>query len=170
MSVLVPLSLLTITDRQRSHLREVCTSRAPFPVSWSKPWRTYRLPKTKPCRGGAFVGRKRCVCSLYPRLSIVTDQVCRLILQHLEPVIHFSSIIIAEPMLSPAGPQYLKKLRTILVKGAYERRDVWPDKESAMRAMKRRDRTKNWDPRILELFVVCAILSLISWWRYKLQR
>jgi hypothetical protein len=57
-------------------------------------------------------------------------------------------------MISPAGPQHLQKLRLILVKGAYERRDVWPDHKQAMEALKRRARTKKWDPRILDLFVV----------------
>ena len=70
----------------------------------------------------------------------------------MEPIIPFSSLIIVEPMISPAGPQYLRKLRTVLVKGAYERRDVWPDLEQAMGALKRRDRTKKWDSRILDLF------------------
>jgi hypothetical protein len=83
----------------------------------------------------------------------------RLILQHLEPTIPFSSIIIVEPMISPAGPQHLKKLRSILVKGAYERRDVWPNLEQAMSSLKMRDRTKKWDPRILDLFVVRTYLT-----------
>jgi hypothetical protein len=89
------------------------------------------------------------------------DEPHRLILQYLEPSIPFSSIIIVEPMISPAGPQHLQKLRSILVKGAYERRDVWPDLEQAMSALKGRDRTRKWDPRILELFVVRALLHFV---------
>ncbi|KAF8230932.1 alpha/beta-hydrolase [Tricholoma matsutake] len=80
-----------------------------------------------------------------------------LILQYLEPIIPFSSLIIVEPMISPAGPQHLKNLRSILVKGAYERRDVWPDRKLAMKTLKRRALTKKWDPRILDLFVKYAI-------------
>lgn len=70
------------------------------------------------------------------------------------PIVPFSSIILVEPMLSPAGPEHLKKLRALLIKGAYERRDVWPSRETAMAALEKRERTKKWDPRILHLFVV----------------
>jgi len=80
-----------------------------------------------------------------------------LLLQDIDPIIPFSSLIIIEPMISPAGPQHLQNLRSILVKGAYERRDVWPDSAQAMEALKGRARTKKWDPRILDLFVEYAI-------------
>ncbi|KAG6843980.1 hypothetical protein H0H87_010989, partial [Tephrocybe sp. NHM501043] len=60
-----------------------------------------------------------------------------LILQHIEPLIAFQSLIIVEPLISPAGPTHLNKLRSILVKGAHERRDVWPDRAQAMVALKR---------------------------------
>lgn len=83
------------------------------------------------------------------------EMALRLLVQDLEPIVPFSSLIIVEPMISPAGPQHLKNLRSILVKGAYERRDVWPNAEQAMEALKRRARTTKWDPRILDLFVVC---------------
>ncbi|KAK0191651.1 hypothetical protein F5146DRAFT_1103580 [Armillaria mellea] len=63
-------------------------------------------------------------------------------LQYMSPSIPFS------PLLSPAGTHDIKKLRSILIKGAYERRDVWPDLTTAMVSLKRRDRTKKWDPRI----------------------
>ncbi|KAJ3788256.1 Alpha/beta hydrolase fold-1 [Lentinula aff. detonsa] len=75
------------------------------------------------------------------------------LLQTMEPRIHFDSITIVDPMLSPAGSHHLNKLRAILIKGAYERRDVWPDRVTAMKALKRRDRTKKWDPRILDVFI-----------------
>ncbi|KAJ3738476.1 hypothetical protein DFH05DRAFT_1538375 [Lentinula detonsa] len=65
----------------------------------------------------------------------------------------FDSITIVDPMLSPAGSHHLNKLRAILIKGAYERRDVWPDRVTAMKALRRRDRTKKWDPRILDVFI-----------------
>lgn len=76
------------------------------------------------------------------------------LLQTMEPRIHFASISIVDPMLSPGGSHHLNKLRSILIKGAYERRDVWPDRAMAMQTLKRRDRTKKWDPRILEIFIV----------------
>ncbi|KAG6840958.1 hypothetical protein C0991_003018 [Blastosporella zonata] len=77
---------------------------------------------------------------------------------HLEPRVQFKSLIIVEPLISPAGPTHLNKLRSILVHGAHERRDVWPDREHAMVAMKKRARTAKWDPRIMELFVKHAIV------------
>lgn len=75
-------------------------------------------------------------------------------LQYMEPILQFSSMILVEPMLSPAGPQHLKRLRSLLIKGAYERRDVWPDRKMALEALSKRERTMKWDPRILDLFVV----------------
>ncbi|KIK55964.1 hypothetical protein GYMLUDRAFT_47432 [Collybiopsis luxurians FD-317 M1] len=75
------------------------------------------------------------------------------LLQTIEPRIPFESISIVDPMLSPAGSHHLNKLRSILIKGAYERRDVWPDRVTAMQTLKRRDRTKKWDPRILDIFI-----------------
>ncbi|KAJ7499893.1 Alpha/beta hydrolase fold-1 [Mycena latifolia] len=80
-------------------------------------------------------------------------------LQALQPVFPFSSLVLIEPLLSPAGSHHLSKLRALLVKGAYERRDVWADREQAMAALKRRDRTKKWDPRILKIFVQYGILQ-----------
>ncbi|KAJ7476851.1 Alpha/beta hydrolase fold-1 [Mycena galericulata] len=80
-------------------------------------------------------------------------------LQALEPVFPFSSLILIEPLLSPAGSHHLRRLRELLVKGAYERRDVWPDRQLAMLALKSRERTKKWDPRILENFVKFGILE-----------
>lgn len=64
--------------------------------------------------------------------------------------------MLVEPMLSPGGPEYLYPLRTMLVKSAYERRDVWPSRENALQNLRNRHRTAKWDPRILELFVVSA--------------
>ncbi|GLB33185.1 putative alpha/beta hydrolase family protein [Lyophyllum shimeji] len=81
-----------------------------------------------------------------------------LILQHLEPRVPFKSLVIVEPLISPAGPHHLNKLRSVLVKGAHERRDVWPDRAMAMIALKKRERTQKWDPRITELFVKYAIV------------
>ncbi|KAG5637908.1 hypothetical protein H0H81_002736 [Sphagnurus paluster] len=74
------------------------------------------------------------------------------------PLVPFKSLIIVEPLISPAGPQHLNKLRSILVKGAHERRDVWPDRQMAMVMLKKRERTKKWDPRITELFVQHAVV------------
>ncbi|KAJ6546687.1 Alpha/beta hydrolase fold-1 [Mycena vulgaris] len=77
-------------------------------------------------------------------------------LQALEPVFPFSSLVLIEPLLSPAGSHHLTPLRERLVKGAYERRDVWPDRAEAMVALK--ERTK-WDPRVLRIFVEYGIVE-----------
>lgn len=90
---------------------------------------------------------------------LVSDFFYRTLLQAIEPVFPFSSFVLIEPLLSPAGSHHLRKLRELLVKGAYERRDVWPDRQHAMLTLKQRDRTKKWDPRFLEIFVVRILQS-----------
>jgi hypothetical protein len=66
----------------------------------------------------------------------------------------FKSIILVEPMLSADGPELFAGLRSALVKSAYERRDVWSNREQALATLKERNRTSRWDPRVLDLFVV----------------
>lgn len=57
---------------------------------------------------------------LFLQEIICTDPTCaRTILQHIEPVLKFSSIILVEPMLSPGGPECLHPLRTELIRSAY---------------------------------------------------
>ncbi|KAI5116764.1 hypothetical protein M0805_004981 [Coniferiporia weirii] len=75
------------------------------------------------------------------------------VLQQLVPRIEFQAVILVEPMLSPGGPEHLQPLRVDLVRGAYERRDVWPSRQHALEALKQRGRTRMWDPRMLEVFV-----------------
>jgi len=62
-----------------------------------------------------------------------------------------------EPLLSPAGPEYLYPLRNELIRSAYERRDVWPSREYALQDLKSKPRTARWHPQILELFVKYAL-------------
>jgi len=76
------------------------------------------------------------------------------ILQNIEPVIKFSSIILVEPMLSPGGQDHVYLLRKSLVRSAYERRDVWPTREHALQSLKSKTR---WHPRVAELFVKYAL-------------
>jgi hypothetical protein len=57
-------------------------------------------------------------------------------------------------MLSPDGPEYFYDLRRTLLKKAYERRDVWADREHAKIALKTRRRTARWHPRVLDLYIV----------------
>jgi len=80
-------------------------------------------------------------------------------LQAIQPLFPFSSLILIEPLLSPAGSHHLRRLRELLVKGAYERRDVWPDRQHAMLTLRSRDRTSKWDPRILQIFVKYGIVE-----------
>ncbi|KAG6868097.1 hypothetical protein C0993_007631 [Termitomyces sp. T159_Od127] len=75
-----------------------------------------------------------------------------------EPVLNERAFRNNCAFFSPAGPSHLNKLRSILVRGAHERRDVWPDRERAMIALRRRERTAKWDPRILDLFVKYAVV------------
>lgn len=77
----------------------------------------------------------------------------RLILEQLKAAFPFVSMIIVEPILSPLGPHYMQPLRNRLVTGAYERRDVWKTREIARKNLMQ-NKTKTWDPRIVDLFVV----------------
>ncbi|KAF8169061.1 Alpha/beta hydrolase fold-1 [Mycena galopus ATCC 62051] len=74
---------------------------------------------------------------------------------------------VAITMLQEIEPVFKKPAPTaspgMLVKGAYERRDVWPDRKEAMALLKRRDRSKKWDPRILDIFVEYGIVEHRSW-------
>ncbi|KAK7053724.1 Abhydrolase domain-containing protein mpaH [Favolaschia claudopus] len=80
-------------------------------------------------------------------------------LQDIEPLFPFTSFVLIEPLLSPAGGHHLRRLREMLVKGAYERRDVWPDRKEALASLARRQRTKKWDPRVIDTFVRYGILE-----------
>ncbi|THV00009.1 hypothetical protein K435DRAFT_470597 [Dendrothele bispora CBS 962.96] len=78
-------------------------------------------------------------------------------LQTMDPRIPFQSVILVEPMLSPAGPKHLSGLRSKLIAGAYERRDVWPNREAALTTLRKRERTKKWDERVITAFVKYGI-------------
>lgn len=56
-------------------------------------------------------------------------------------------------MLSP-NAEAVEPLRSILIKYAYERRDVWPSREYAYQNLKSRQRCERWDPRVLDLYIV----------------
>ncbi|KAG2122542.1 hypothetical protein BD769DRAFT_1629204 [Suillus cothurnatus] len=66
----------------------------------------------------------------------------RTILQNLEPAFKFSSVILA-----------VEPLRRILIKYAYERRDVWPSRKHAYQDLKSKRRCERWDPRVLDLYI-----------------
>ena len=84
------------------------------------------------------------------RLSFLTS----LLLQHLNPKITFSSLIIIEPMVSPVGGDKLAPLRKNLITSARRRRVVWPSRAEALKVLKEREGTKKWDEDVLKLFVV----------------
>ncbi|KAF7300970.1 Abhydrolase domain-containing protein mpaH [Mycena indigotica] len=115
----------------------------------------YHFLSMGPEQGGKVDFRKRNLVGIGHSLGGVAVT----LLQDIEPHFPFSSLVLLEPLISPAGGQHLIKLRELLVKGAYERRDVWPDREKALAALKTRDRTKKWDPRILEIFVKYGIVE-----------
>ncbi|KAF8128236.1 Alpha/beta hydrolase fold-1 [Boletus edulis] len=72
------------------------------------------------------------------------------ILPMLAPTIPFCALILIEPLLSPEGMDKLADLKANLIHGAYERRDVWPSRQSA--SMYFRERT-HWDPSVLDNYV-----------------
>ncbi|KAG8218168.1 cyclin-like protein [Butyriboletus roseoflavus] len=72
------------------------------------------------------------------------------ILPTLVPTIHFCALILVEPLLSPEGIDKLRGLRDNLISGAYERRDVWPSRQSASRYFRQRT---FWDPDVLDRYV-----------------
>ncbi|KAJ6473131.1 hypothetical protein C8R45DRAFT_1163627, partial [Mycena sanguinolenta] len=108
-----------------------------------------------PEQGGSVDFRKRNLVGIGHSLGAVAITM----LQAIKPVFSFSSLVLIEPLLSPAGSQHLRRLRDLLVKGAYERRDVWPNREEAMALLSRRERSKKWDPRIREIFVKYGIVE-----------
>ena len=67
------------------------------------------------------------------------------------PRVAYDSLILVEPMVmnreAAAGPHQF------LVNGARNRRDIWPSKSEAYKLLKGRS-WKNWDARVVRLFVV----------------
>jgi hypothetical protein len=136
-----------------SYLWKICNCSTSF--SFSGVWRGSkgRFQKKKSGWDRSFIGRRIHVSLIRPRMSFESadDTSLRTILQSIEPVIRFSSIILVEPMLSPGGQEPVYLLREKLVKSAYERRDVWPSREKALQSLKSNTR---WHPRVQELFIV----------------
>lgn len=85
----------------------------------------------------------------------------RLLTQEYEPRIPFISFVIAEPMVSPEGPGHVAKLRQKLIETAYLRHDVWRSKDEARIHLSETKRCRNWDVRVIDLFVVsrCRMLG-----------
>lgn len=91
-----------------------------------------------------------------------SDSIFRTFLQDIEPIVPFTSLILIEPLFSPAGSQYVQYLRMALVRSAYERRDVFRSRADALRFFRKKDRASQWHPRVVELFVVSAIYCLVE--------
>lgn len=83
----------------------------------------------------------------------------RTILQNLEPLISFSSVILVEPMLSPNGAPPLAELRKSLIKGACERKDVWPNRLHALNDLTAKAHKAPWDRRALVLYVKHGLMT-----------
>ena len=75
-------------------------------------------------------------------------------LQHIQPIFKFSKLIIVEPMISVEGGHHLDNLRSRLVLNSSRRQKIWSSKEEAYKSLKK-GRTRNWDPRVLQAFIVC---------------
>ena len=101
--------------------------------------------------GHSLGANAMCVLRLVIRTNL-TD--CRLLAQEYEPQIPFISLVIVEPMVSPAGSGHVAKLRQKLIETAYLRHDVWRSKDEARTHLLETKRCRNWDVRVVDLFVV----------------
>ena len=89
------------------------------------------------------------------RACLLFNGYTRSILPTLSPTLPFCALILIEPLLSPEGIDKLRDLQVNLINGAYERRDVWPSRQSASRYFRERTR---WDPNVLDNYVVIHLL------------
>ena len=90
----------------------------------------------------------------------------------MSPSISWSCAVLVEPMT--AHPVHSKKVNRSLLEGAVKRRDMWSSSDEARRLF--RERTfKLWDPRSIDLHVVCiyfysrCLCALIDVQRYGLR-
>lgn len=72
---------------------------------------------------------------------------------------NWKSIILIEPPM--VRRQDEESLRTLLVKSAELRRDLWVSKQAAFEASSRRGNLSNWDKRVLKLFCVRSYTLLL---------
>lgn len=80
-----------------------------------------------------------------------------LLLQRLEPIYPFLSLIIVEPMISAGDGHDLDQLRKRLVKSAQDRKSEWTSREAALLFLKVNPGTMKWDEQVLKAFVNHAI-------------
>ena len=90
----------------------------------------------------------------------------------MSPSISWSCAVLVEPMT--AHPIHSKSVNRFLVEGAVKRRDMWSSSDEARRLFRERA-FKLWDPRSIELHVVCIhfyskrLYALIDVQRYGLR-
>ncbi|KIO27083.1 hypothetical protein M407DRAFT_23625 [Tulasnella calospora MUT 4182] len=70
--------------------------------------------------------------------------------------LRFERIIIADPMLSALGYD-LRPSTAYFFPATYQRRDVWPSRQAALKDFKSSRGYKSWDERMIELFVQYAL-------------
>ncbi|KAF8954108.1 Alpha/beta hydrolase fold-1 [Flammula alnicola] len=81
-----------------------------------------------------------------------------LMLQQIQPVFTFSTLVIVEPMLSAVGRHHIRALRDKLVGRAKKRTKLWPTLEEANQDYNDlRRRGAKWDPRVLDRFLHHAL-------------
>lgn len=85
----------------------------------------------------------------------------RLLLQRLQPIFPFLSLIIVEPMISAGDGHDLDQLRERLVKSAQDRKSEWTSREAALLFLKANPGTMKWDEQVLKAFVVRYFIWLV---------
>ncbi|KAG6901619.1 hypothetical protein C0995_009959 [Termitomyces sp. Mi166 len=85
--------------------------------------------------------------------------VCLLLSLGYSPKLKFESFILCE--LMSTNPKFMGGPSQMLVKGAVNRRDIWPSYEEAYKLLKSRPAWKVWDDRVLKIFVVSARIFLV---------
>ena len=82
-------------------------------------------------------------------------------LQHIQPMFKFSKLIIVEPMISVEGSHHLDNLRSRLILSSSRRQSSWSSQEEAYKSLKK-VRTRSWDPRVLQAFMVCLFFFPVN--------
>jgi hypothetical protein len=68
------------------------------------------------------------------------------------PFVSWSTAILVEPMI--VHRDNFTGKNKFLLKGALKRCDVWSSREEAHKFLRERS-LKSWDPRVVDLYVVC---------------
>lgn len=76
-------------------------------------------------------------------------------MQAMRSPIKFRSIILAEPILDARPGNDYERLRKMLIRAAYTRKDVWDNGEEAAAYFRK---TTQWHPRIVDIYTVSVLL------------